>query len=66
LIQLYKREPADMTFATLEHGRLDCLPPPITSWENSFLRVFFPYNLAHGRPQAGAREPRPLPTGLMV
>jgi len=55
-----------MTFATLEHGRLDCLPPPITSWENSFLRVFFPYNLAHGRPQAGAREPRALPTGLMV
>ena len=52
-----------MTFATLEHGRLDCLPPPITSWGNSFLRLFFPYNLAHGRPQAGGKGscvPSPL------
>lgn len=49
------REPADVTFASLEHGQLDCLLPPITSWENSFLHLFFPYNLAHGRPQAGTK-----------
>jgi hypothetical protein len=42
-------------FATLEHGLLECLLPPITSWENVFLYLFFPYNLAYGRPQAGAK-----------
>jgi hypothetical protein len=45
-----------VTFETLEHGRLGCQLFPITSWENSFLHLFFPYNLAHGRPQAGAKE----------